>query len=217
MLHARASVRLEEARAQDFNCYVGPTQKLETSESDLRASSFLIRRKHFLLNTDTEKMNPTAVKDHLKSESRLSKRESTADILQRQLGELERRINKYFDDLNNVEKLCKKAQANVEKFRRRAEDEREIIRKDEEIQAKLFSLMEEMQEKSEKSEKPKRMDVKDDHEIPLEEKMPDASTRNALRYTKSARVCRFIKIGCALVLDVVGAYAFFKITQPYLF
>ena len=157
-------------------------------------------------------MNPAAVKDHLKSESySLNKQESTADKLQRQLGELERRVDKYFDDLNNVEEMCKDAQAKVKRFQLRAEARKEIVKKDAEIQAKLFSRMKGMQEKL------KRMEVKDDHETPPEEKTPDASTINALRYTTTARVCRFIKIGCTLVLDAVGAYALFKMTHPYLF
>jgi len=85
------------------------------------------------------------------------------------------------------------------------------VKKDAEIQAKLFSQMKGMQEKL------KRIEVNDDHEAPLEETTPDASTINALRYTTTARVCRFVKIGCSLVLDAVGAYMLFKMTQPYLF
>ena len=63
-------------------------------------------------------MNPAAVKDHLKSKSySLNKQESTADKLQtRQLGELERRVDKYFDDLDNVGEMCKDAQAKVKRF-----------------------------------------------------------------------------------------------------
>ena len=157
-------------------------------------------------------MNPAAVKNHLKSESHsVNKQESTADKLQRQLSELERRVGKYFDDLDNFKEMCKVAQAKMKRFQLRAEAKKEIVKKDAEIQAKLFSQMKEMQKKLE------RMEVKDDHETPPEEKAPDASTINALRYTTSARVCRFIKIGCALVLDAVGAYALFKMTQPYLF
>lgn len=157
-------------------------------------------------------MNPAAVKSHLESESySIKKQESTADKLQRQLGELEKRVDKYFDDLDNVEEMCKEAQANVKRFQQRAEAKKDIVKKDAEIQAKLFSQMKEMKEKLE------RMEVKDDRETPPEEKTPDAATINALRYTTSARVCRFIKIGCALVLDAVGAYALFKMTQPYLF
>ena len=157
-------------------------------------------------------MNPTAVRDHLKSESHsLNKQESTADKLQRQLSELERRVDKYFDELDNVEEMCKDVQAKVKRFQLRAEAKKEIVKKDAEIQAKLFSQMKGMQEKL------KGMEVKDDHETPPEEKTPDASTINALRYTTTAQVCRFIMIGCTLVMDAVGAYALFKMTQPYLF
>lgn len=157
-------------------------------------------------------MNPAAVKDNLKSESySLDKQESTADKLKRQLGELERRVDKYFEDLDNVEEMCKEAQEKVKRLQLTAQAKREIVKKDAEIQAKLFSQMKEMQEKL------KRMEVKDDHETPPEEKTPDASTINALRYTTTSRVCRFVKIGCTLLLDAVGAYSLFKLTQPYLF
>ena len=157
-------------------------------------------------------MNPAAVKDRLKSKSNsLNKHESTADKLQRQLGELERRVEKYFHDLDNAEEMCKDAQAKVKRFQLRAEAKKKIVKKDAEIQAKLFSQMKGMQEKL------KRMEVKDDHETPPEEKTPDASTINALQYTTTARVCRFIKIGCTLAMDAVGAYALFKMTQPFLF
>ena len=158
-------------------------------------------------------MNPAAVKDHLKSKSySLNKQESTADKVQtRQLGELERRVEKYLHDLDNAEEMCKDAQAKVKRFQLRAEAKKKIVKKDAEIQAKLFSQMKGMQEKL------KRMEVKDDHETPPEEKTPDASTINALQYTTTARVCRFIKIGCTLAMDAVGAYALFKMTQPFLF
>jgi len=157
-------------------------------------------------------MNPAANKDHLKSESySLDKQESTADKLKRQFGELKRRADKYFEDLDNVEEMCMEAQANVERLQLRARAKREIVRKDEEIQAKLFSQMKGMQKTM------NRIGVKDNHETPSEEKTPDASTINALRYTTTARVCRFVTIGCTLVLDAVGAYVLFKMTQPYLF
>ena len=157
-------------------------------------------------------MNPVAVKDHVKSKSySLNKQESTADKLQRQLSELERRVDKYFDDLDNAGEMCKDAQAKVKRFQLRAEAKKEIVKKDAEIQSKLFSKMKGTQEKL------KLMEVKDDQETPPEEKTPDVSTINALRYTTIARVRRFIKIGCTLVLDAVGAYALFKMTQPCLF
>jgi len=157
-------------------------------------------------------MNPAAIKDHLESESySLDKLESTTDKLKRQLGELKRRADKYFEDLDNVEEMCREAQVKAKRLELECQVKREIVKKDAEIQAKLFSQMKGIQKTM------NRIGVKDNHETPSEEKMPDASTINALRYTTTARVCRFAKIGCTLVLDAVGAYILFKMTQPYLF
>ena len=153
-----------------------------------------------------------AVKKQSESESGYlpENEESTADILQRQLNELERRVETCFDSFDLFEEMCRQTKADVKRFELKAQAEREIARKDAEIQAKLFSELQEIKHKM------KKMEIKED-ETPPEEKKPDAATRNALRYTTGARVCRFIKIGCVMVLDAVAAYGLFKITQPYLF
>ena len=137
-------------------------------------------------------------------------KESTADKLQRQLWELEERVNKYFDHLDNVEEMCEQAKADIERFQLKAKMEKEIVKKDAEIQAKLFSAVREM------NERVKGMKEQDTTPHAQEDKMPDA-VQNALRYTTSARVCRYIKIGCALVFDIVAAYALFKVTKPFFF
>ena len=46
--------------------------------------------------------------------------------------------------------------------------------------------------------------------------MPEAA-ENAHRLTVTGRVCRYVKIGCALVFDAVAAYGLFKLTQPHFF
>ena len=61
--------------------------------------------------------------------------ESTADKLQRQLWELKKRVNKYFDHLDNVEEMCEQAKADIERFQLKAKMEKEIVKKDAEIQA----------------------------------------------------------------------------------
>ena len=156
-------------------------------------------------------MNPAAVKDDLESESySLDKQESTTDKLKRQLGELKRGADKYFEDLDNVEEMCREAQLKAKRLQLEAQAKREVVKKDAEIQAKLFTQMKGIQKTI------NRIGVKGNHGTPSEEKMPDASTINAQRYTTTARVCRFVKIGCSLVLDAVGAYVLFKMTQPYL-
>jgi len=107
--------------------------------------------------------------------------------------------------------MCRKAQLRAKRLQLEAQVKRAIVKKDAEIQAKLFSQLKGLQKTI------NRIAVKDNHETPSEEKMPDASTIKALRYTTTARVCRFVKIGCTLVLDAIGAYMLFKMTQPYLF
>ena len=139
----------------------------------------------------------------------IDEKENTVDELQRQITELDRRVDKYFDGLDNIDEICRQARADVKWFEQKAQAEREIARKDAQIQAKLFSELQEMKAKL------KKMETKD--ETPQEEEGPDAATRNALRYTTGARVCRFIKIGCIMVLDAVAAYGLFKITRPYFF
>ena len=156
-------------------------------------------------------MDSTTVKHNLESMRHMpGEKESSIDRLQRQLYELEKRVDKYFDNLDNVEEMCEQAKADMEWFKLKAEAEKDIVKKDAEIQAKLYSAVKEM------NEKVKRMEEKDTTAHAQEDKIPDAA-QNSLRYTTSARVCRYLKIGCALVLDSVAAYTLFKITKPFFF
>ena len=156
-------------------------------------------------------MDSTAVGKDVRSMRRsYDEEESTADELQRLLDELDRRVQRYYASFHDLEEVCRQTKEDVKRFELKAQAERQIARKDAEIQAKLFSELQEIKQKM------KRIEIKED-ETPPEEKTPDAATRNALRYTTGARVCRFIKIGCVIVLDAVAAYGLFKITQPYLF
>ena len=70
----------------------------------------------------------------------------------------------------------------------KAKEEKKIVKKDVEMQAKFYSAFKETKERAE------RMKEKDTTPHAQEDKMPDAATRNALRYTRSARVCRYVKI-----------------------
>ena len=154
-------------------------------------------------------MISSAVKNQLESTWSLpDENESCIEILQRQLHELEKRVDKYLDDLDDVKEMCEQAKANIERFQLKAKVEKELVKKDAEIQAKLYSAVKELNEKVKK--------MKEDTVHAQEERVPEAA-RNALRYTTSARVCRYIKIGCALVFDSVAAYALFTITKPFFF
>lgn len=149
----------------------------------------------------TSKMDSTTVKHKLESVCRTpGGKESSIERLQRQFYELEKRVDMYFDDLDNVEEMCEQAKADIEWFKLKAKAEKDIVRKDAETQAKLYSAVKEMNEKIERSKE------QDKYKTPhaQEDKIPDAA-QNALKYTTSARVCRYIKIGCALVFDSVVA------------
>lgn len=156
-------------------------------------------------------MDCTAAENNIGSVCCLrDEKESTIERLQREFHELKKRVDKYFDALNNVEEMCEQAQGNIERFQLKAKAEKEIVKRDAEIQAKLYSAVKEMKEKVE------GVKDKNTRKHAQEDKIPDA-TLNVLRYTTSARVCRFIKVGCALVLDSVTAYALFKFTEPFFF
>ena len=156
-------------------------------------------------------MISSAVKNQLESTWSLpDENESCIERLQRQLHELEKRVDKYFDDLDDAKEMCEQAKANIERFQLKAKVEKELVKKDAEIQAKLYSAVKEL------NEKVKKMKENDTTVHAQEDRMPE-STQNALRYTTSARVCRYIKIGCALVFDSVAAYALFTITKPFFF
>ena len=58
--------------------------------------------------------------------------------LQRQVCELEKRVDKYFQNLENVEEMCEEAKAEIKRFQLKADESKEIVKRDAEVQAKLF-------------------------------------------------------------------------------
>ena len=52
-------------------------------------------------------------------------KESTIDRLQRQLHELEKRVDKYFDNLDDIKEICEQAKANIERFQLKAKVEKD--------------------------------------------------------------------------------------------
>jgi len=67
--------------------------------------------------------------------------ESSIDRLQRALRELEKRVDRYFEDLGEIEKMCKQAHADVKRFQLKAKVEKNSEERDAEIQDKLFSAV----------------------------------------------------------------------------
>ena len=138
------------------------------------------------------------------------KEESVCDKVVRQFREPEKHADKYSDDLDAVEEMCYQAKKDAERFRLKAEAEKEMLKRDSALRAKLYSSF------MEKKEKVNRMDVKEELTCPTEGKMPEAA-ENAHRPTVTGRVCHYVRIGCALLFDAVAAYGLFQLTQPYFF
>ena len=132
--------------------------------------------------------------------------ESVYDKVVKEFRELEKNANKYFVNLDAVEEMCYKAKRDAQRFRLKAEADKELLKRDAAVRAKLYSAVQEM----------KVLPIKKEPTCSSEEKMPEAA-ENAQRLTVTGRVCRYVKIGCALVFDVVAGYGLFRLTQPYFF
>ena len=137
-------------------------------------------------------------------------KESVYDKVVKEFRELEKNADKYFENLDAVEEMCYKVKKDAQRFRLKAEADKELLKRDAAVRTKLYSSVTEMKEKL------NRMDIKEEPTCPIEEKMPEAA-ENAHRLTVTGRVCRYVRIGCALVFDAVAAYTLFKFTQPYFF
>ena len=133
-------------------------------------------------------------------------KESVYDKVVKEFCELEKNADKYFDNLDAVEEMCYKVKKDAQRFRLKAEADKELLKRDAAVRAKLFSSVLAM----------KLRPIKEEPTCSSEEKMPEAA-ENAQRLTFTGRVCRYVKIGCALVFDAVTAYGVFKLTQPYFF
>ncbi|RMX49911.1 hypothetical protein pdam_00017286 [Pocillopora damicornis] len=159
----------------------------------------------------TTKLVSTAIDDRVDYLSKVrGKEESVYDKVVRQFRELEKNADKYFDNLDAVEEMCHQAKKDAQRFRLKAEADKELLKRDAAVRAKLYSSVTEMKEKL------NRMDIKEEPTCPIEEKMPEAA-ENAHRLTVTGRVSRYVRIGCALVFDAVAVYTLFRFTHPYFF
>ena len=67
-----------------------------------------------------------------------NEKERPINKLQRQFYELEKQCDKYFDDLGDVEDMCKQAKKNMKRFQLEAKAEKEIVKRDAQIHVRLF-------------------------------------------------------------------------------
>ena len=171
----------------------------------------LCHKKMCSVSVVTTKLVSTAIGDRVDYLSKVrGKEESVYDKVVREFRELEKNADKYFDNLDAVEEMCHQAKKDAQRFRLKAEADKELLKRDAAVRAKLYSSVTEMKEKL------NRMDIKEEPTCPIEEKMPEAA-ENAHRLTVTGRVRRYVRIGCALVFDAVAAYTLFKFTQPCFF
>lgn len=126
---------------------------------------------------------------------------------QRQCCLIERRLEQYFRDVDEIEKLCKLAKEQLETSKRRITEKYENIRQNAEKELQLILTLRERREKRRRTELENAV-VSQGH------KKPNGEPRS--ERTTSGRVCHFyIKIGCAFVIDTLVAYALFKFTQSF--
>ena len=167
----------------------------------------LCHKKMCSVSVVTTKLVSTAIDDRVDYLSKVrGKEESVYDKVVREFRELEKNADKYFDNLDAVEEMCYKAKKDAQRFRLKAEADRELLKREAAVRAKLYSSVLQM----------KVRPIKEEPTCSSEEKMPEAA-ENAQRLTVTGRVCRYVKIGCALVFDAVAAYGLFRLTQPYFF
>ena len=165
------------------------------------------KKKKCSVSVITAKLVSAAIGSRMEYSSEVrGKEESVYDKVAREFRELEKNADKYFDNLDAVEEMCYKAKKDAQRFRLKAEADKELLKREAAVRAKLYSSVLEM----------KVRPIKEEPTCSSEEKMPEAA-ENAQRLTVTGRVCRYVKIGCALVFDAVAAYGLFKLTQPYFF
>ena len=92
------------------------------------------------------------------------KEESVYDKVVREFRELEKNADKYFDNLDAVEEMCYKAKKDVQRFRLKAETDKELLKRDAAVRAKLYSSVLAM----------KVRPIREEPRCSSEEKMPEA-------------------------------------------
>ena len=171
------------------------------------SASFKLHLLCLSVSVVTTKLVSTAIGDRVDYLSKVrGKEESVYDKVVKEFRELEKNADKYFDNLDAVEEMCHQAKKDAQRFRLKAEADKELLKRDAAVRAKLFSSVLAM----------KLRPIKEEPRCSSEEKMPEAA-ENAQRLTVTGRVCRYVRIGCALEFDAVAAYTLFKFIQPYFF
>lgn len=129
--------------------------------------------------------------------------ENAIDQYHRLLCLLTHKVEKYFCSLDELEKLCKQVQEELETCKLQMREKYDII--EENAERKKLKFICTLLEMKKKIRRMKR-----------ENAARSVKEQNALRITASARLYRFIKIPCALVFYSVATYGLLKLTQLFL-
>ncbi|PFX31791.1 hypothetical protein AWC38_SpisGene3407 [Stylophora pistillata] len=122
--------------------------------------------------------------------------------LERQRYLLERQLEQYFRDLDELERLCKLAKEQMETSKRRITEKYEGIRKNTERELQLIAA------RRENGEERRRQELVD-AAISQRNQEPKAEL------TTSDMIFEVFKLVCSLVLDILVVYAVFKIAKCF--
>lgn len=123
--------------------------------------------------------------------------------LQRQFHLLERQMEQYFRDMDEVERLCKLAKEQLDTSKRRITEKYEGLRENAERELQII----EARRKSREEERKER-------------ELANAATSQSIKepnakYQTSGMIYEFFKLACRLLLDILVVYTVFKIAKYF--
>ena len=131
-------------------------------------------------------------------------RENDITTWHRQFCLLSNKLEKHFHGVDEADKLCQRAQKELQTLELKMREKYEIIEKKAARKRELISALIEVKKKLRKElEKAAKT---------LEQMISDEA-QNALSHEASAWICCCVKTGCVVVLNIVAVYALFRVTQ----
>lgn len=123
--------------------------------------------------------------------------------LQRQFHLLERQMEQYFRDMDEVERLCKLAKEQLDTSKRRITEKYEGVRENAERELQIIAARRKSREEERK-----------------ERELANAATSQSIKepnakHQTSGMIYEFFKFACSLLLDILVVYAVFKIAKYF--
>lgn len=123
--------------------------------------------------------------------------------LQRQFHLLERQMEQYFRDMDEVERLCKLAKEQLDTSKRRITEKYEGVRENAERELQIIAARRKSREEERKERELANTTISQSIKEP-----------NAKHQT-SDMIYEFFKLACRLLLDILVVYAVFKIAKYF--